>query len=166
MNFPGNLEGIQIFGEFAPGDLGHLIQLHGLQNQRDYGFNHVHEAYCARIAADFILVSKKDRSKVWLAKRKGEVVGSVFIFEVSNAAQLRLLFVDEAIRGFGLGRWLVHTAVQYACSAGFDSVFLWTVIGIDRAVTIYEGEGFRKTDEKLQADWGQKNTEARYELIF
>ncbi len=166
MNLSGKLSGLQITGEFAPGDLGHLIYLHGVQNQRDYGFNHVHEAYCARIATDFILSWKKDRSRVWLAKRKTEVVGSVFIFEVRDHAQLRLLFVDEAIRGLGLGRWLVHTAVQYARSAGFASVFLWTVIGLDRAVAIYESEGFRKTEEKLQVSWGRQNTEARFELKF
>src|SRR5438552_6479132 len=108
---PGSLklqQAISIHHDFEPGDLGQLILIHGVQNFRDYGFNPVHEAYCAKIAADFILSSANDRSKVWLPKQKGTVVGSVFIFEQpANQAQLRLLFVDASVRGSGLGRWLV-----------------------------------------------------------
>src|SRR4051812_13156394 len=67
--------GISIHHSFEPGDLGQLILIHGVQNFRDYRFNAVHEAYCAKIAADFILSTGNDRSTVWLAKRKGTVVG-------------------------------------------------------------------------------------------
>ncbi len=113
INRPGSPKlqqtGISIHHTFEPGDLGQLILIHGVQNFRDYGFNAVHEAYCAKIAADFILSTASDRSKFWLAKQKGTVVGSVFIFEQpANQAQLRLLFVDASVRGGGLGRWLVE----------------------------------------------------------
>jgi GNAT superfamily N-acetyltransferase len=158
---------ISIHHTFEPGDLGQLILIHGVQNFQDYGFNPVHEAYCAKIAADFILSSANDRSKVWLARQKGTVVGSVFIFEQpANQAQLRLLFVDSSVRGCGLGRWLVEESVSYCRAAGFRSVFLWTVRGLDRAISIYSSLGFQEAEVKRTLAWGRESMEVRYELVI
>jgi GNAT superfamily N-acetyltransferase len=159
--------GISIHDTFEPGDLGRLIWIHGVQNYQDYGFNAVHEAYCAKIAADFMLASANDRSKVWLAKQKESVVGSVFIFEQpGDQAQLRLLFVDASVRGCGLGRWLVEESVRYCRTAGFRSVFLWTVEGLDRAISIYSSLGFKETEVKKSLAWGKESVELRYELVL
>jgi GNAT superfamily N-acetyltransferase len=169
MNLPSKIRsaGISIHNHFVPGDLGRLIYIHGIQNFADYGFNEVHEAYCARIAVDFILDQGSDRSRVWLAKQEGEVVGSVFIVErPDNEAQLRLLFVDRSFRGVGLGRWLVEESIRYCRCAGFRSVYLWTVEGLDRAITVYESLGFVRVTEKSVKDWGQSNIEVRYDLEF
>ncbi|HET9373421.1 MAG TPA: GNAT family N-acetyltransferase [Chthoniobacterales bacterium] len=159
--------GISIHHAFEPGDLGRLILIHGVQNFRDYEFNPVHEAYCAKIAADFILSTANDRSKVWLAKQQETVVGSVFIFEQpANQAQLRLLFVDSSIRGCGLGRWLVEESVGYCRAAGFRTVFLWTVRGLDRAISIYSSLGFKEAEVKKTWAWGRESIEVRYELVI
>jgi GNAT superfamily N-acetyltransferase len=157
--------GISIDTIFAPGDLGQLIYIHGLQNFADYGFNHVHEAYCAQIAVDFILCSAKGRSRVWLAKKEGKVVGSIFIIErPDNQAQLRLLFVDRAVRGLGLGRWLTEESIRYARAEGFNVVYLWTVEGLDRAISLYESIGFTRVEEKSVEAWGISGVEIRYDL--
>jgi GNAT superfamily N-acetyltransferase len=161
------LAGISVHYTFEPGDLGQLIRIHGVQNFHDYGFNPVHEAYCAKIAADFILSTANDRSKVWLAKQKGTVVGSVFIFEQpANQAQLRLLFVDASVRGCGLGRWLVEESVSYCRTAGFRTIFLWTVRGLDRAISIYSSLGFKEAEVKKTLAWGRESIEVRYELVI
>ena len=151
--------GTSIHGDFAPGDLGRLIYIHGVQNFADYGFNHVHEAYCAQIAAEFILSPEKGRSRVWLAKKEGTVVGSIFIIErPNNQAQLRLLFVDRSVRGLGLGRWLVEESIRYCRAEGFSVVYLWTVKGLDRAIWIYESVGFTPVTEKRVEEWGKPAT--------
>jgi GNAT superfamily N-acetyltransferase len=159
--------GISIHREFGPGDLGQLVFIHGVQNFADYGFNHLHEAYCAQIAAEYILAREKGRSRVWLAKKEGKVVGSIFIVErPANRAQLRLLFVDQAIRGLSLGRWLVEESIQYCREAGFSVVYLWTVKGLDRAISIYESVGFKPVEEKIVEDWGKTNHEVRFDLTL
>jgi len=169
MKLPSKIQsaGIVVQHEFVPGDLGQLIHIHGVQNFADYGFNEVHEAYCARIAADFILDQSKGRgrSRVWLTKQAEKVVGSIFIVErPGNAAQLRLLFVDISVRGIGLGRWLVEESIRYCQSAGFRSVCLWTVEGLDRAMSVYESVGFVRVEEKCAQNWGQSNVEVRLDL--
>jgi GNAT superfamily N-acetyltransferase len=157
--------GIAIDHKFAPGDLGLLIHLHGIQNFEDYGFNAVHEAYCAKIAAEFLLNSQKDRSAAWIARKGGDVVGSVLIIErLQNEAQLRLLFVAKSVRGIGLGRWLVEEAIRYSASCGFGRIYLWTVAGLDRAISIYKSVGFVQSEEKLIEEWGQTSREVRFDL--
>ena len=157
--------GISISHSFEPGDLGRLILIHGIQNFQDYGFDPVHEAYCARIAGDFMLNPEPRRSKAWLAKKDNSVVGSVLICELpDNVAQLRLLFADKSVRGCGLGRWLVEDSVQYCREAGFKRVLLWTVDGLDRAISIYLSLGFQKTEERVQVAWGRESRELRFDL--
>jgi GNAT superfamily N-acetyltransferase len=159
--------GIAIDAEFASGDLGLLIHLHGIQNFEDYGFNVVHEAYCAKIAAEFLLNSHKDRSAAWIAKKEAEVVGSILIIErPQNEAQLRLLFVAKSVRGLGLGRWLVEESIRYSVSSGFELIYLWTVEGLDRAISIYESVGFVRSQEKLIEVWGQPTKEIRFDLAL
>jgi GNAT superfamily N-acetyltransferase len=159
--------GISIHREFAPGDLGQLVYIHGVQNFADYGFNHLHEAYCAQIAAEYILAREKGRSRVWLAKKEEKIIGSIFIVErPADRAQLRLLFVDQGIRGQGLGRWLVEESIRYCREAGFSIVYLWTVRGLDRAISIYESFGFKPVEEKKVEDWGRTNLEVRFDLTL
>ncbi|MBV9948501.1 MAG: GNAT family N-acetyltransferase [Myxococcales bacterium] len=158
--------GITVDGQFRPGDLGSLIHVHGVQNSSDYGFNEIHEAYCARIAADFILKREPRRQRVWLARKAGVIIGSVFICEPEpSVAQLRLLFVDASARGLGLGRWLVEEAVGYCREAGFDRIFLWTVEGLDRAKNVYTSLGFVVTETKGNTDWRDDAVEVRYDLV-
>ena len=159
--------GISISYAFEPGDLGRLTEIHGIQNFQDYGFSPAHEAYCAQIACDFMLNPNPGRSKAWLAKKDGVVVGSVLICELpDDVAQLRLLFADKSVRGSGLGRWLVEDSVQYCRDTGFQKVFLWTVDGLERAISIYRSLGFKLTDEKTQLVWGRESRELRFDLVF
>jgi GNAT superfamily N-acetyltransferase len=161
--FPG--DGISIHSDFSPGDLGQLVYIHGVQNFADYGFNHVHEAYCAQIAVEFVLSPEKGRSRAWLAKKEEKVVGSIFIVErPNNQAQLRLLFVDRAVRGVGLGRWLVEESIRYCKAEGFNVVYLWTVKGLDRAIWLYESVGFTAVADKRIEEWGKTHLEVRFDL--
>lgn len=157
--------GISIRHDFAPGDLGQLIYIHGVQNFSDYGFNHIHEAYCAQIAVEYILGQERGRSRAWLAKKEDRVVGSIFIIERRhNEAQLRLLFVDRELRGVGLGRWLVEESIRYCRTAGFNVLYLWTVEGLDRAISVYESVGFTPVTEKTVQEWGKPSREIRFDL--
>jgi GNAT superfamily N-acetyltransferase len=159
--------GITIADVFAPGDLGELIRIHGIGNARDYGYTVWHEAYCARIAAEFLIDGGGARGRLWLAKLHGTVVGSVFIVETpNNAAQLRLLYAGHAARGLGLGRWLVEAAVAHCRETKFSSVFLWTAEGLHGARHIYESLGFTLSQTKPAEGWGVDTHELRFDLLL
>ncbi len=159
--------GITVSDRFEPGDLGELVRIHGIGNARDYGYTVWHEAYCARIAAEFLIDGGGPRGRMWLAKKHGAVVGSVFIVETPNkAAQLRLLYASDAARGLGLGRWLVEAAVAHCREQGFAAVFLWTAQGLDGAIHLYESLGFKLSETKAAQGWGVDTHELRFDLVL
>src|SRR5258708_18194110 len=98
--------GISISHTFEPGDLGRLIEIHGIQNYQDSGLSPIHEAYCAQIATEFMLNPNPERSKSSLAKKDAGGVGSFLVCCLrANIARLCLFFAPKAVRRTGRGRW-------------------------------------------------------------
>jgi GNAT superfamily N-acetyltransferase len=77
------------------GDLGWVVQRHGVFYAEEYGWDDSFEALVARIVADY-------------ADHR-EPVGCVFCMKKSQrTAQLRLLLVEPSARGLGIGTRLVE----------------------------------------------------------
>ena len=43
---------------------------------------------------------------------------------------------------------------------------MWTVAGLDRAISIYESVGFAQSEERLTEEWGQTSREVRFDLAL
>ena len=43
-------------------------------------------------------------------------------------------------------------------------IYLWTVDGLDRAISIYESVGFVRVAEKTVKEWGKTSLEIRFDL--
>ncbi|HTS25466.1 MAG TPA: bifunctional helix-turn-helix transcriptional regulator/GNAT family N-acetyltransferase [Bryobacteraceae bacterium] len=138
-----------------PGDMGAIIHLHGALYAREYGWDERFEALVAEIAARFIQNFDPKRERCWVAEKDGAVVGSVFLVKQSEeVAKLRLLIVDPAARGLGIGQRMVGELIAFAREAGYRMITLWTQDVLKAAQHIYEKSGFRLAREEPHCAFG------------
>jgi len=137
------------------GEYGAIIAGHGRLYAAEYGFDETFEGLVAEIVASFLKRHDPARECALVADKGGAVVGSVFCVAAdATTAKLRLLYVDEAARGAGLGRRLTRAAIDFARAAGYRRMVLWTNDVLTAARRIYENEGFALTDREPHRSFG------------
>jgi DNA-binding MarR family transcriptional regulator/GNAT superfamily N-acetyltransferase len=143
-----------------PGDLGWVVQRHGLRYAEEYGWDSTFEGMVARIAGEYTASPHASRQNAWIAELHGEPVGSIFCTRKDDdVAQLRLLLVEPAARGAGVGTALVAECLRFAASAGYREIMLWTTGNLHAARRIYERAGFRLEHEAPMRNFGADLTE-------
>jgi DNA-binding MarR family transcriptional regulator/GNAT superfamily N-acetyltransferase len=149
------------------GDMGWVVHRHGLLYALEYGYDDRFEALVAEIAAHFIQHLDPKRERCWIAEKDGEIVGSVFLVKYSKTtAKLRLLLVEPAARGLGIGARLVNECVRFARQCGYRKIVLWTQSDLYSARKIYKAEGFRIIGKKRHRDFGPPCVAETWELAL
>jgi GNAT superfamily N-acetyltransferase len=177
-----------------PGDLGWVVMTHGEQYHAEFGWDTTFEALVARIVADYAAGQTADetadlpprREAAWIAELDGRRIGCVFCVQdvgdvedvggqntpgvedredgEGEAAKLRILLVHPDGRGRGVGRRLVDTCVDFARSAGYSRLRLWTNDPLVAAQQIYLERGFRLRAEEPHHSFGVDLIGQTYEL--
>jgi DNA-binding MarR family transcriptional regulator/ribosomal protein S18 acetylase RimI-like enzyme len=144
-----------IFRDHRPGDMGWVIAAQAEFYTSVFGWNDQFEALVAEVAGRFLANFNPQREKSWIAERQGRRLGSIFIMDGgADVAKLRLLYVDPAARGLGLGKALVAEAIGFSRRCGYRSLSLWTNDNLDAARGIYIKAGFRLTAEERHTTFG------------
>ena len=148
-----------------PGDLGWVVMAHGEIYAKEFGWHQSFEALVARIVADYAAVQDPHREAAWIAEIEGRRVGCIFCVASDEAtAQLRILLVDPAARGKGIGTRLVDECIAFARDAGYSRMKLWTNHPLRSARNIYLSRGFRLVSEEPHHSFGVDLIGRVYEL--
>lgn len=147
------------------GDWGFIVQQHGVLYAREYGWNERFEGLVAGIVAEIARDFDPLRERCWIAEIGGERVGSVCLVRKSaSVAKLRLLLLDPAARGHGVGRRLVGECTAFARAAGYRKIVLWTQSNLGAARHLYVAEGYRLVSRQAHDEFGKKLTAENWEL--
>ena len=150
-----------------PGDMGWVVQQHALLYTREFGWDNSFEGMVAEIVAQFLKDFNPKRERCWIADIGGQQVGSVFLVKHSDeVAKLRLLLVDPAGRGIGLGKRLVDECIAFARGCGYRKIVLWTQSMLLAARGIYEDAGFVLVASEPHHSFGQDLVGETWELVL
>jgi len=156
-----------------PGDIGWVISRHGALYAQEYGWTIEFEAHVARIASRFVEQFDPAREACWIAERGGTNLGCVFLVQARDeisqqpepgVAQLRMLLVEPAARGLGLGAGLVRECERFARQAGYKTLRLWTNSILLAARGIYQQAGYRLVASEPHHSYGHDLIGETWEL--
>jgi DNA-binding MarR family transcriptional regulator/N-acetylglutamate synthase-like GNAT family acetyltransferase len=149
----------------APGDFGWIVARQAAFYAEAYGWVAPFEGVCAQIVADFVNEFDPQRERCWIAESDGERVGSVMLAkDTAKIARIRLLYVDPAARGCGLGARLVDECIGFARHAGYKKITLWTHSVLSAARHIYQKAGFKLVRTERHKSWGPPVVSEHWDL--
>ncbi|KAI1263731.1 acyl-CoA N-acyltransferase [Xylariaceae sp. FL1019] len=152
------------------GDMGMIVSRHGSLYAREFGWTTAFESITARLVSDILDNFDPDRERVFIGEAKDtkEFLGSIALLkhrQDKNAAQIRLLLVDPAARGTGLGAGLVREGIAFAREKGYAKIILWTFGVLEGARRLYKREGFELTNIAEEKEkWGTPLAMETWEL--
>ena len=153
----GLTDSVTIVSGYQPGLIAKVTQLHITYYAKTSGFGQHFESVVASGMANFCERLHHPRNRIWVALRAGEMIGAIAIDGQDlgdNMAHLRWFITDDSVRGTGVGRRLLSTALAFTDEQGFDETRLWTFSGLSAARHLYEACGFTCIEEHPDTQWG------------
>jgi GNAT superfamily N-acetyltransferase len=149
--------------------MGWIIYRESAGYAEQFGWDQRFEALVTKIVGEFLTDFDGSRERCWIAEMDGQNVGHIFLVkhpEERQTARLRLLFVEPAARGHGVGEALVTECVRFARTAGYERIVLWTQSILTPAIRLYQRAGFRLIKEERHNSFGHDLTGQEWELTW
>ena len=144
-------EPVITFEAYTDEDFDYVIDRHRRIFSKEFGWGEHFMDRVREITLTYANREKSDREIFLIAKADGKPVGSMMLIEWPQdptVAQLRLLVVEEAYRGYRIGSGLMRTLLGKAKADGYRKVILWTVDELVVARQYYAKLGFVCTERE------------------
>jgi GNAT superfamily N-acetyltransferase len=152
---------------FQAGDMGLIASRQSVLYRERYDWSDAIEVNVGEVTAAFLRNFKPGREQCWVAQIDGQIAGSVFLTDEGNGlCRLRLLYVEPAFQGRGIGEALVTGCVAFGQSVGYERMTLWTHSILEGARRIYARHGFRIVDVSEHSHFGPTLTGETWELAL
>jgi len=155
----------QIVEGYQTGMIGDIAALHARTHAPIIGAGPAFEGVVSQAMAEFMPRVGNPQNNTWSVVENGQTIASITIDGEDlegNIAHLRWFILAPELRGKGLGKALLLTALTHCDSLGFEEIHLWTLKGLDAARRLYERNGFELADEYDGDQWGKKVTEQKF----
>ncbi|MBW4471521.1 MAG: GNAT family N-acetyltransferase [Stenomitos rutilans HA7619-LM2] len=158
---------IEILRSYVPGSIGRVVELHGIYYAKYWHFEAFFEAKVADGLAEFMNRYNEERDGFWVAVLENRVEASIAIDGIQanqTGVHLRWFIVSDVLRGQGVGRQLLNSAIEFCRRKQYRRVYLWTFEGLDSARHLYEIFGFKLVEQYRGCQWGVEVNEQKFEL--
>lgn len=157
--------------DYPPGLIGAVSALFGQTIAASHGVDWTLDAMIAEEQCSFFRRFDPERDRVWVAMENEAPRGALTIDgprpeSGRDAARLRFFILDESLRGRGLGRHIMDQAMQFCREKGYQRLFLTTLPGLDAAMRLYAGQGFRQVGKNEQTFHGSEFPEITFETYL
>jgi peptidyl-dipeptidase Dcp len=159
-----SLSDITIRTELRVGDIGTIINRHGVLYHEEYGWGIGFESYVAAGLHEFYKEYDAQKDRIWLCEHEGKFVGCTLVKSRGDAAQLRYFLIETEYRGIGLGGKLFGLMMDFVRSSGYNSAYLWTTSELLAGAHLYRKFGFEIAEEKPGDSFGKPVIEQKYEM--
>lgn len=140
---------------FTPEDTDWLVRQHSEHYARSEGFDDSFGVLVREILGDFVADHDPARERGWIAMQAGQRLGSIFCVAAGDStAKLRLFLLTPTARGRGLGKRLLRTCMDFARSAGYADMKLWTHESHRTACALYAATGWTMVDSRPVHSFG------------
>ncbi|MBD0337405.1 MAG: GNAT family N-acetyltransferase [Cyanobacteria bacterium Co-bin13] len=82
----------------------------------------------------------------WVVEQQGQIVGTAGYHPIERgeqAVEIRKMYLLPAVRGQGLGRFLLNSLEQAIYQRGFKQIWIETASVLKEAVVLYETSGYQ-----------------------
>lgn len=150
---------------FKATDRDWVVAQHRDHYAAEEGFDAQFGVLVGQIADDFLADHDPSSEAGWIAWRGAERLGSIFCVRLdAQTAKLRLFLLVSAARGTGLGRRMLAHNMDFARTAGYRDMQLWTHESHQAAGALYAKTGWTLTDSKSVHSFGKPNIEQAWRI--
>ena len=82
----------------------------------------------------------------WVVEQQGQLVGTAAYYPIergNKAVEIRKMYLSPAVRGKGLGKYLLRRLEQVIAQRGFQEIWIETASVLKEAVMLYESSEYQ-----------------------